>query len=786
MSTVIPGPGHPARSGEGMGPKDNHAGSPAEGGIIGVGGEGKIDGFAKVTGAAIFADDIQLPRMAHVKLVRSPHPHAKILSIDTTSAMNMPGVLAVMVGTDLPTRHGAIPLAQDETALAIDRVRYIGEPVVAIAATSARIAADAVQAVRVAYEPLDAILSIDDALDSSRAPIHPNTKRPSNVLRRVHQHHGDVDAAFAASKHIMEGHYDYPGSTHVPLETHCAVAKPLSKGRLQLWTSTQNPHYVHKTVARVLGINASDVRLIKPDVGAGYGGKCDTFVTELCASWLAIKLNRPVKLTLSREEVFYAHRGRHPTRMWIKMGMDADGTITAIDFKATAEGGAYASYGVVTAFYLGVFLALPYQIEHIRFTTQRLYTNHPPCGPKRGHGAIQPRFAVEAHIDHMAATLGFDPVDLRRRQLVKAPSTTVNGLKVTSSGLEQCIEEVVLASGFSAKKGQLPLGRGTGFAVSSYMCGALHGVYRDKLPHSGVQLQIDRSGRVTIFSGTADVGQGSNHMLATVVAERLGIEIGLVRVVEADTDLTPVDLGSYSSRVTFMAGNAAIDAADKLRARIATAAASVLGTDPRLLQFANCTISSRGRQMSWVEAIRLTEATSGTLGATGSYRPPNADKAFRRNPIGPAPAYSFTAAVAEVAVDIASGIVVVDKVWCAHDLGRVLHPEIAEGQVEGCVYMGVGEAILEEQRYEKGQVMAPSILEYRIPTISDTPEIVSILIESHDPGGPFGAKEVGEGPQLPIVPAIANAIFDAVGLRLNQPPFSPDRVLKALRAQGIR
>ena len=783
MSKIIPGPGHPASGGHLMGPKDTHAGAPAEGNVVGVGGQGKIDGIAKITGAAVFTDDIKLPRMAYAKLLRSPHAHAKILSIDTASALTMTGVLAVMTGRDLPTLHGAIPLAQDETALAVDRVRYIGEPIVAVAATSEDIALAAVRTIRVVYEPLDAILSIDDALDPTRAPIHSHAKRPSNVLRRVHQHHGDVDTAFSQSTHIMEGQYHYPGSTHVPLEAHCSVAQPLPQGRLKLWTSTQNPHSVHKTVARVLGMEAADVRLIKPHVGAGFGGKCDTFVTELCASWLALKLDRPVKLALEREEVFYTHRGRHPTRMWIKMGMDVEGRITAIDFEATAEGGAYASFGVVTAFYLGVFLSLPYQIEHFRFTTQRVYTNHPPCGPKRGHGALQPRFAVEAHIDHMAATLGFDPVALRRQQLVAAPSRTVNGLVITSSGLERCIEEVVLASGFSAKHGALPRGRGMGFAISSYMCGALHGIYPNNLPHSGVQLQIDRSGRVTVFSGTADIGQGSNHMLATLVAERLGIHTGLVRVVEGDTDLTPVDLGSYSSRVTFMAGNAAIDAADKLRGRIAQAAAPSLDTAPEMITFRGCTLRAGGRHLSWVEAIHLAEAASGTLGASGSYRPPDAGKTFRRNPIGPAPAYSFTAAVAELQVDADSGIVVVDKIWCAHDLGRVLHPEIAEGQIEGCVYMGVGEAILEEQRYDQGQVMAPSILEYRIPTLDDTPEIESILVESHDPGGPFGAKEVGEGPQLPIVPAIANAIFDAVGVRMNRPPFGPEKVLAALQRQ---
>lgn len=774
----------PPRSPDGaMGPDSFHVGEPTH--ILGQANEGKIDGVAKITGSAVFTDDIRLPRMAHAKLLRSPHPHARILSIDTRRALEMPGVLAVMTGEDLPTRHGAIPIAQDETALAIDKVRYVGEPVVCVAATTEEVARAATRTIRVVYEPLDAVLTIEDALDPTLPVIHEQGKRPSNTTRRVHQHFGDVEQGFAEADCIHEAVYQYPGSTHVPLETHAAVAEPLPEGRLKLWTSTQNPHYVHKTVSHVLGMDETDVRIIKPDVGAGYGGKCETFVTDLCASWLALKLDRPVKCALEREEVFYAHRGRHPTRMRVKMGMKNDGRITAIDFEAIANGGAYASYGVVTAFYLGVFLTLPYTVSNVRFTTMRMYTNLPPCGPKRGHGALQPRFAIESHIDKMAELIGVDPADLRRAQMITAPATTVNELHVPSCGLDSCLEEALLASGYAARRGRLPTGRGLGLAASVYMCGALHGVYRDDLPHSGVQLQIVRSGRVTIFSGTADIGQGSNQMLAGIVAERLGITPKLCRVIEGDSDLCPVDLGSYSSRVTFMAGNAAIDAADKIRAVIAQAVAPSLGAVPAALEFRNETVSAAGRSVSWKEAVRIAEAAVGTLGSTGSYRPPKAHRSFRRNPIGPSPAYSFTAAVAEVNVDIESGIVAVDRVWCAHDLGRVLNPTIAEGQIEGCVYMGVGEAILEEQLYDQGQMQTPSILEYKVPTVYDTPTIEAILVESHDPGGPYGAKEVGEGPQLAIVPAIANAIHDAIGVRLDHPPFTPEKVLRALQGRPM-
>ena len=767
-----------------MGPTHTHAGTVAEGGIVGGGG-GKIDGLRRITGAALFADDLKLPRMAHAKVLRSPYAHARILSIDVEDALALPGVLAAITGEEIPTPYGAIPVAQDETALAVDKVRYVGEPVVAVCATSEEIAWEACRLVRVVYEPLDPVLTIEDALDPDKPIIHEGRRKASNVLRRVHQDHGDVEAGFAEADLVLEESYDYPGSTHVPLEAHCAVANPEPDGRLTVWSSTQNPHYMHRTLARVLGVDTTTIRLIKPDVGAGYGGKCDTFVTDVCAAWFARHLDRPVKMAMEREEVFYAHRGRHPTRMKLKMGMSRDGRITALQLHADAPGGAYASYGVVTAYYLGVFGTLPYTVENYRFTTQRLYTNHPPCGPKRGHGAIQPRFALEVHLDRMCEALGLDPVQVRLDNCVEPDSETVNGLRVTSVGLPRCIEAVLEASGYREKVGKLGPGRGIGFAASTYMCGALHPVYQNELPHSAVQIKLDRSGRITIFSGTADVGQGSNHMLATLVAERLGVRTQDCTVLEADSDLCPVDLGSYSSRVTFMAGNAALQACDKLRAQIFITAAEKLGCAPAELVARARRIHFKGepdRGLDFTAALSLAEERFGALGATGSYRPPKIGSRFRRQSVGPSPAYSFTAQVAEVSVDEESGEIKVEQIWCAHDLGRVLHTEIAQGQIEGCVYMGVGEAILEEQTYDAdGLMRTPSILEYRIPTILDTPTIHAILIESHDPEGPFGAKEVGEGPQLSTVPAIANAIHDATGVWLSAPPFSPMKVLKALR-----
>ena len=759
-----------------------HAGEEAEGGVVGSPGR-KVDGRARITGQAVFTDDLKLPRMVWGKFVRSTEPHARIVDIDLSAALALPGVVGYALGPELPKRYGVIPVAQDETAMAIGKVRYIGEPVACIAAVDEETALRAARLVKVTYEPLEPVLSIEDALDPKKPFIHDQARKPSNILRRVFQEYGDVDKGFAEAAVVVEETYDYPGSTHVPLEAHAALAMPEADGKLTLWSSTQNPHYVHRDVAHALGMREQDIRLVKPAIGAGYGGKCDPFATDIVAAHLARKLGRPVKIALEREEVFYAHRGRHPTRMWLKMGFAADGSVTAIDFKAWAEGGAYASYGVVTSYYLGVFMTLPYRLDNYRFESHRLYTNKPPCGPKRGHGAIQPRFALEIHMDKAARLLGVDPAELRRRNCIDPGTETCNGLKVTSVGMKECIDAVTQASGYHEKLGKLGPNRGIGLAASAYMCGSLHPVYQNELSQSSVQLKVDRSGEVTLFSGTADCGQGSIHMLAALCAERLGIAPEDVRVFEADSSLTPVDLGSYSSRVTFMAGNACISASDKVREKLFAAVAAKLKVTPAELAARDARVflkTDPTKGVSFVDAVWLAEEMFGPISEVGGYKPPKIGNRFRRQSVGPSPAYSFTAQVAELGVDPETGIVTIDKIWVAHDCGRAINLTIVQGQIEGCVYMGVGEALYEEQSYRGGLHKCPSILEYKIPTIHETPEIEVHVVETHDANGPFGAKEAGEGPQLSTAPAIANALYDATGIWFKKAPFTPELVLKEL------
>jgi 4-hydroxybenzoyl-CoA reductase subunit alpha len=756
----------------------------------------RVDARAKVTGETRFADDLVLPRMLYCKLLRSPHPHARIVGIDTAAAGAAPGVELVLTGADFPIAYGIMPVSRDEHALCRGTVRYVGDPVAAVVATSERAAADALNLARVEYEPLPTIASPVEALRRSEPRIHEYGER-GNIHRLAHFAFGDVEPALASADRVFEDVFFYQGSTHLPLEQHAAVAALDRDGRLTVWSSTQTPHYLHRELARALDLPAHRIRVVATPNGGGFGGKSDPFNHEIVVAGAALRTGRPVKITLTREEVFYAHRGRHPVLMRLRTGVRADGGILAMDLETLLDGGAYGSYGAASTLYTGQLQTVTYHVPRYRFRACRTFSNKPPCGPKRGHGTPQPRFAQEVQLDKIAVALGKDPADLRLAQLAPAHSVTANWLTIGSMGLRACIERVVDGSGWRERRGRLPFGRGLGMACSSYLCGAGLPIYWNEMPHSGVQLQLDRSGRVTAFCGATEIGQGSDDVLAAIVAEVLGLDADDVRLVTGDTDLTPVDLGSYSSRVTLMMGNAAIQAAERAKALLAAAAAAKLGVPADRLVFAQRRVFDAEQPsvgMDFQEAVVAAEAEHGTLGTTGSYRPPKSPARYRGGGVGPSVAYSYTAAVVEVEVDPDTGRIGVPKVWVGHDIGRALNPTLARGQVEGSVYMGLGEALMEEQDFRRlpprlsGALLhrTPSILEYKSPTALEMPHVVTYLIEEPDAAGPFGAKEVGQGPLLPIAPALANAVFDAVGVRVDEVPVTPDLVLKALdqKAKG--
>ncbi len=754
----------------------------------------RVDGRAKVTGSTRFADDLSFPRMVYLRLVRSTVPHARIVSIDLTEAAKVDGVLGFLTGQDMPIPFGILPVSQDEHALCPDRVRFVGDPVAAVAAVTEDAAYEAAYRVRVHYEQLATISGIEEALATPEPRLH-DYGDVGNVHKRVAMEFGAVDQGFAAADQVFEDVFFYEGNTHLAMEQHATVAVPEDDERVTVYSSTQTPHYAHRALARVLELPPARIRVIACSNGGGFGGKSDPFNHEIVAAKMALKLGRPVKVSLTREEVFYCHRGRHPVLMRLRTGVRSDGTITAQHLQTALDGGAYGSYGVASTYYTGALQTVTYKLPAYRFEGARMFTNKPPCGPKRGHGTPQPRFGFEVQLDKIAVSLGIDPADLRLRMLAPPDSITANWLRIGTIGLKSCIEAVVAGSGFRERRGRLPRGRGLGLACGSYLCGAGLPIYWNHMPQSAVQLKLDRSGCVAVFCGETEIGQGSDSVLAAVVAEVLGIALADIRLCVADTDLTPVDLGSYSSRVTLMVGNAALQAAERARDLIASAVAAQLEVPGDQLVFAGGRVfdaANPATGLSFAEAVICAEARHGALGTVGSYTPPRSPGRYRGAGVGPSPAYSYSAAVVEVEADEQTGIWRPVHVWIAHDIGRALNPALVMGQVEGSVYMGLGEVMMEEQVFRRlprhlSSALVhrhPSLLEYKSLTLPDMPPVTTYLIEDPEPRGPFGAKEVGQGPLLPIMPAVANALYDALGVRIDQVPIQPYMVLKALDNQA--
>src|SRR3954464_5514153 len=796
-----------------------------------------VDAAGKTTGAGKYTDDLSLPGLLVGKVLHSPHPHARIKRIDTSRAEQLPGVVAVVVRADAPNPYGILPVGHDEHALAIDKVRYVGDNVACVAAEDEATAERALELIDVEYELLPAYFDPEESMKAERGLIHDN--KPHNLEKDYHHVFGDPDKGFAEADHIEEARFIANEVTHAAMEPHSTLAafeidsqtgKP---GRLTVWSSTQVPYYLQHKLSLVLDMPMSQIRVIKPLVGGGFGGKSEVIPLEIIAAVAARKAQRPVKITYTREEVFWAHRGRPRTIIDLKTGVKNDGRITAVKARVVQDGGGYCSYGVVTILYSGALLGALYDIPNIQYDGYRVLTNKPACGAMRGHGTVNVRFAFESQLDELAAQIGMDPAEIRRRNLLQPPCITVNGLRVQSYGLPECIEKTVERSGWKERKGRLPRGRGLGIACSHYVSGAANSIIRSDMPHSTVNIKIDRDGGVVVYTGASDIGQGSDTMIAQIVAEVLGCKLARIKVVAADTDLTPVDIGSYSSRVTFMNGNATMRAAEAVKNQIAAAAAKKMNCASEDLVFSNdvvtkknlegaksfsrstrhrgdadsASVSVSGRvenqilrgslqqkrkeddapkhSMSFEEAVVAAIDFHGALTGTGSYAPPPEARGGKHKGggVGPSPAYSYSAQVAEVSVDEDTGEVTVHKVWAAHDCGRALNPVAVEGQVIGSVWMGMGQALTEEMIWKDGLLMNPGLLEYRSPSSAESPEVEPIIVESIDPEGPFGAKECSEGALAAPIPAISNAIYDAVGIRLHESPFTPERVLAALRAK---
>jgi len=799
-----------------------------------------VDAAQKTTGTGKYTDDLSVPGMLVGKILHSPYPHARIKRIDTSRAEKCEGVVAVVVGKDAPNPYGILPVGHDEYALALDKVRYVGDNVACVVAVSEAIAEKALELIDVDYEVLPAYFDPEESMKAQTDLIHDS--KPNNLEKDYHHVFGDPDKGFAEADQVAEARFIANEVTHAAMEPHSTLAsfeldphtgKP---GRLTVWSSTQVPYYLQHKLSLVLEMAMSQIRVIKPLVGGGFGGKSEVIPLEIIAAVAARKAQAPVKITYTREEVFWAHRGRPRTIIDLKTGVTKDGRITAVKARVVQDGGAYCSYGVVTILYSGALLGALYDIPNIQYDGYRVLTNKPACGAMRGHGTVNVRFAFESQLDELAARIGMDTAEIRQRNLLQPPCITVNGLRVQSYGLPECIEKTVERSGWKQRKGKMPTGRGLGIACSHYVSGAANSIIRSDMPHSTVNIKIDRDGGVVVYTGASEIGQGSDTMTAQIAAEVMGCSLPRVRVIAADTDLTPIDIGSYSSRVTFMAGNATLRAAVEVKKLIAAAAANTMKCDAGDLVFREDLVFKKGSEPPVVkkdvskdqaEEVEVTQAGAsvsgrvegqilrgslqqkrkeegpkdwmtfeeavvaaidfhGALFGTGSYAPPQEARGGKHKGagVGPSPAYSYSAQVAEVSVDEETGEVVVHKVWAAHDCGRALNPVSVEGQIIGSVWMGMGQALTEEMVWKDGMLMNPGLLEYRSPSSVESPEVEPIIVESIDPEGPFGAKECSEGSLAATIPAIANAIYDAVGVRLHESPFTPERVLAALRAKN--
>ncbi len=753
-----------------------------------------IDGPEKVSGRAKYTADLIVPSALAGHIFRSPYSHAEILEVDVSEAAKLPGVKAIVTGDDCDKGFGVLPIARTEYPLARERVRYRGEPVAAVAAIDDATAKEALRRIKLKVRELPAYQSAREAMAPHAIDLHKH--RPKNIERDVFFELGDVNAAFAEADLVREGTYNCAEVCQNQMEMHAALADyDVVRDRMTVHASTQVPYYVHLMLAQILDMDMSRIRVVKPHVGGGFGCRTETLNVELIAALLARKVGGAVRIMVNREETFITHRGRPETDIKLKIGMRRDGRITGVECECIQRGGAHSGYGVVTILYAGSMLYAIYDLHNVKYIGKRVLTNTPPCGAFRGHGTVDIRFAFESLIDQMAHEMGIDPISVRRANYLKAPTFTDNDLMINSYGLPECVDWVEKESGWNERRGKprasngSGIKKGLGFACSHYISGASKPVNWTGEPHATVKIKVDFDGSIVVLSGAADIGQGSTTILAQSVAEVLGLDLSRVRVITGDSEVVPKDNGSYSSRVTFMVGNAAIDAANNLKAALIAAAARKLDAKPGEIECLGelYRAGAQDKGLTFNEVVTEALKDTGTITVTGNYSTipeSHGGKKYRGSAIGGTMGYSYSAQVVEVSVDEETGVVTVDKVWVAHDCGRALNRLTVEGQVQGSVWMGMGQAMSEETGFHNGLMLTANMLDYRVPTIQDSPPIEVGIVESMDPHGPFGAKEAGEGSLAAFLPALTNAIADATGLRFNDLPVTPDRVFALLEKRA--
>jgi 4-hydroxybenzoyl-CoA reductase alpha subunit len=748
--------------------------------------EPMLDAAEKATGRALYTDDLTYPGTLHGKILRSPLPHARILHVDLSAAMKVTGIRGAVCGKDIPRKkYGIVPMAKDEYALAIDKVRYIGDDVAAVVATSIDAAEEAISKIRVDYEELPAVFDPLESMKPGAPVIHEEV--PNNVSATIRKEFGDVEKAFHDSEFISEDTFETQAINHCPLEPQAALATVDPSGKVTLWSSTQIPFFLRRNLATTLDIPESRVRIIKPKVGGGFGQKIDLYAKDFCAAFFAMKTRKPVKFVYEREEVFTSTRQRHPMKIRLRTGVNREGALLAQQFKVIADGGAYNSTAPLMITLACYFIMLPYRIENLLFEGFHVYTNKPVGGAMRGHGIPQVRFAVEAQLDLIAEKIGMDPLALRLKNAFQTGELHPAKLFVQSCGFSETLLKAADAIRWKEKRGKLPFGRGVGLAGASFPSGV------SNMSHisSGAIVKIERDGSITLLTGAADIGQGAETVISQIVAEEMGVSLGDIRITAADTEITPLDPGTFGSGVTLRAGNAARMAARAAKEKLFEAVAEKMETTVEKLETRNHRIFQKenpDKGINLQEAIKIYQYSDRPMPiiGRGSYYPPAKEPTTLLKEDGNfSPAYSFMTQAAEVEVDTNTGKIKVLQMATSHDCGRAINPMLVEGQLEGSVVGGMGQALYEDVITEKGQVLNPSFLDYGIPTALEVPSITSIEVETDDPEGPFGAKESGEGTQLAPAPAIINAIYDAIGVRFKSLPVTPEKVLKALQGKQL-
>lgn len=748
----------------------------------------RIEARGIVTGQLKYAFDLSFPNMLVAKMLRSPHAHARILSIDTSKAEALPGVKAVVTAKDtFQIKFGSneyfFPHTVDQMALEAEKVRYIGDEIAAVAAVDEETVDAALKLIDVKYEVLPAVFEIEEAIKPT-APLVHNSLNNMAVILPVN--FGNPARVMKEADHVREDRFWCPVAHPVPMEPHVCVGQwETFTNKVTLWSSSQAPFKVREALAKTLKLDLNDVRVIKMPTGGGFGGKLEMLPMDFSACLLSKKAGGlPVKIVYTREEEFIASRRKHGMIYKVKTGVKKDGTIMAMTGEVLADGGAYCSYGptVLAAAMMRIFMV--YKIQHFRMTGYRVYTNNPISGAMRGFGGVQSGFAIESHMDMIARDLGMDPVEFRLKNITTPNMVTVNKMVLTTNGMKECIEKATEACGWKAKHGkQQHLCRGIGIGIAADVMGSK--MYKSH-ESAGAIVKVEEDGSVYLFTGAADTGQGSNTALSQIAAHALGVSYSRIRCKAGDTEITPFDTGSFASRVTFISGNAALLGGRDAKMQILEIVAKEhqLNIEDLDIKAEKVIFKADGKTlMSFDKALELCYSFNygKQIIGRGSYNPKTTPIDFRTGEGNVSGSYGFEAQIAEVEVNKETGEVKVLELWDAHDIGKAINPQSVHTQIEGSLAMGLGYSFYEDMKFKNGRVLNANFAGYRVPRAMGIPKMNTILVETDDPEGPFGAKGMGEAALLPTSAAIANAIEDAIGVRIKELPITPEKIIKALK-----